>query len=126
MEDLFDKEALQEILKEQMREEGIDLLREGLEKDGDVLVKYPYMTLDDNTEITHSSLQPDQTVLVYIETPVYGGFHHATCMLPAYQWVDIVGYSDEEIEDYTDFLHHNAHLIIEFAAEGGFLNAAAV
>ena len=26
MEDLFDKEALQEILKEQMKEEGIDLL----------------------------------------------------------------------------------------------------
>ena len=89
-------------------------------------MKYPYMTLGDNTEITHSGIQPDQSVKVYIETPVRGGFHHATCILPAYRWVDITGYSEEEIADYTDFLHHNAHLILEFAAIGGFLNAAAV
>ena len=87
---------------------------------------YPYMTLDDNTEITHSSLQADDTVKVYIETPTDGGFHHATCILPTYQWTEIYGYSEEQIEDFTDFLHHNAHLIIEFAGEGGFLNAAAV
>ncbi|MBQ6479677.1 MAG: hypothetical protein IJI45_01035 [Anaerolineaceae bacterium] len=87
---------------------------------------YPYMTLGDNTEITHSGIQADQSVKVYIETPVHGGFHHATCILPSYEWIETYGYSDEEIKDFTDFLHHNAHLILEFAAEGGFLNAAAI
>lgn len=85
-------------------------------------MKYPYVTLHDNTEITHSDVLPDQSVKVYIETPVHGGFHHAICILPSYQWEDIVGYSEEEIAYYTDFLQNNAHLIIEYAAEGGILN----
>ena len=91
--------------------QGFDELKvrnEGIEPRNESLDKYPL-------------LLPK----VYIETPVHGGFHHATCILPAYRWVDISGYSEEEIEDYTDFLHHNAHLILEFAAEG-FLNAAPV
>ena len=89
-------------------------------------MKYPYMTLDDNTEITHSSLMPDGTVMVYIETPVGDEFHYATCALPTYEWKDIYGYGSDEIADFNDFLHHNAHLIIEFAKEGGFENASAV
>ncbi len=39
---------------------------------------YPYMTLNDETEITHSELLPDGQVKVYIETPDQkDGFHHA-------------------------------------------------
>ena len=30
---------------------------------------YPYMTLNDNTEITHSEMMEDGRVKVYIETP---------------------------------------------------------
>ncbi|MCI9662156.1 MAG: hypothetical protein HFI80_11600 [Lachnospiraceae bacterium] len=30
---------------------------------------YPYMTLDDDTEITHSEMKPDGRVKVYMETP---------------------------------------------------------
>ena len=30
---------------------------------------YPYMTLNDDTEITHSEMHPDGRVKVYIETP---------------------------------------------------------
>ena len=30
---------------------------------------YPFMTLDDNTEIVHSEMQPDHRVKVYIEKP---------------------------------------------------------
>ena len=43
---------------------------------------YPFMTLNDNTEIVHSeSLQKDgkEQVEVRIEKPVYGGFHSASC-----------------------------------------------
>lgn len=43
---------------------------------------YPYMTLADDTEITHSPIQGDGTVKVYIETPCNRGFNHATCILP--------------------------------------------
>ena len=30
---------------------------------------YPYLTLNDDTEITHSEVRPDGRVKVYIETP---------------------------------------------------------
>ena len=40
---------------------------------------YPYLTLDDETEITHSQTLDDGRVKVYIETPVDDGFHNATC-----------------------------------------------
>lgn len=38
---------------------------------------YPFMTLNDGTEITHSEIINDngkEKVKVYIETPVEGGF----------------------------------------------------
>lgn len=43
---------------------------------------YPFMTLNDDTEITHSEMKADGSVKVYIETPdEVGGFHNATCWL---------------------------------------------
>ena len=30
---------------------------------------YPYLTLNDGTEYTHSEMKADGTVLVYVETP---------------------------------------------------------
>ena len=51
---------------------------------------YPYVTLNDDTEITHSEMLPDGRVKVYIETPdLRDGFHHATCYLPEYSWEDV-------------------------------------
>ena len=39
---------------------------------------YPFLTLDDNTEIVHSDMQPDGTVKVYLERPdAQLGFRHA-------------------------------------------------
>lgn len=35
---------------------------------------YPYMTLNDDTEITHSEMLPDGRVKVYIGKAVYDGF----------------------------------------------------
>lgn len=54
---------------------------------------YPFMTLEDNTEITHSEKLPDCRVKVYIETPIEGGFHDATCYLPDYKR-EVHGYSE--------------------------------
>ena len=48
---------------------------------------YPFMTLNDDTEITHSEMKPDGKVKVYIETPDdFGGLHNAICWLPDYKW----------------------------------------
>lgn len=86
---------------------------------------YPFMTLADDTEITHSEMKPDQRVKVYIEKPdARDGFHYATCWLPAYEWRDIFGFSQEELRYFDQLVHNNAHLIMEFSRQGGILNAA--
>ena len=62
------------------------------------IMMYPFMTLNDDTEITHSEMKADGKVKVYIETPdEFGGFYNATCWLPDYRWEDIEGYSDTEM-----------------------------
>ena len=86
---------------------------------------YPYMTLNDDTEITHSEMTEDGSVKVYIETPDENdGFHNATCWLPEYRWENIFGYSEEELEYFKKLVRNNAHLIIEFSQEGRFSNAS--
>ena len=85
---------------------------------------YGYMTLPDDTGIAHSEMKPDGSVKVYLEKPVEGGFHSATCYLSAYRWEGIVGFSENEIQKLDKILHDNAHLILEFSQEGGFANAS--
>ena len=86
---------------------------------------YPFLTLKDNTEITHSEMLPDQRVRVYIEKPdAKDCFHHATCYLPGYTWEDVRGFSAAEMERYQEILQSTAHLILQFSKGGGFENAA--
>ena len=85
---------------------------------------YPFIQLDDNTEIVHSELLRDSSVKVYIEKPVEGGFHSAACYLPSYEWRDIAGFSEQDISRYQEILESTAHLIIRFAKSGGFENAS--
>lgn len=86
---------------------------------------YPFMTLNDDTEIVHSEMKPDGRVKVYIERPDEKyGFRHATCWLPEYTWEDIYQFSDEEINRLQKIIESTAHLIMEFSQEGGFENAS--
>lgn len=86
---------------------------------------YPFMTLEDDTEIVHSEMREDKTVKVYIETPDEKyGFRHAACILPGYEWQDISHYSQEEIARFEKIIRSTAHLILEFAQDGGFDSAA--
>ena len=56
----------------------------------EINMMYPFMTLNDETEIVHSDMQEDGTVKVYIERPdEQYGFKHATCWLPQYKWENI-------------------------------------
>lgn len=88
---------------------------------------YPFMTLNDETEIVHSeSMIKDgrEQVKVVIEKPVYGGFHSAACWLPDYRWEDIQGFTSQEIQEYQEFIESLANIIIELARDGGFDRAA--
>ena len=86
---------------------------------------YPYITLNNDTEITHSEMKPDGRVKVYIETPdAEDGFHCAVCWLPDYKWESIEGYNESEMSYFKQLIQNNAHIIIELSREGGILNAA--
>ncbi|MBS5166347.1 MAG: hypothetical protein KHY77_11420 [Butyricicoccus pullicaecorum] len=88
---------------------------------------YPFMTLNDQTEIVHSDpflIDGVETVKVYFERPVAGGFDCAQCLLPQYQWENIEGFSEKEIAYFNEFLSTTAHIIIELAREGGIVHAA--
>lgn len=86
---------------------------------------YPFLTLNNDTEIVHSEMKSDGRVKVYIETPdLRDGFHNATCWLPDYTWENICGYSDTEMEYFKKLIKDNAHLILEFSQEGGILSAS--
>ena len=68
---------------------------------------YPFMTLNDETEIVHSeSMIKDgrEQVKVVIEKPVYGGFHSAACWLPDLRWEQIQVFSQEEIKNYQKYV----------------------
>ena len=78
---------------------------------------YPFIKLEDNTEIVHSELLDNDMVKVYIEKPIYGGFHSTTCYLPVYRWAEVDGFKVEDIEKFQELLESTAHLIIKFARD---------
>ncbi len=82
---------------------------------------YPFLTLEDKTEIVHSELLEGGKIKLYIEKPDEKDcFHNAVCYLPDYKWSDINGFTDSEISKYREIIKSTAGLIIERAAEGGF------
>ena len=86
---------------------------------------YPYLTLNDDTEITHSEMKDDGSVKVYIETPdLKDGFHSVVVWLPEYRWEDVNGYSESEMAYFNQLIHNNAHAILEFSQDGGVLIAS--
>ena len=86
---------------------------------------YPFLTLDDGTEIVHSEMGSDGTVKAYMERPDEKDcFHHAACYLPDYRWEDVLGFSEGELSRLREVIESTAHLILQFSKEGGFENAA--
>jgi hypothetical protein len=86
---------------------------------------YPFLTLDDGTEVVHSEMRPDGSVKVYMEKPDEKDcFHHAACYLPDYRWEDIFGFSKAELSRFQEVIESTAHLILQFSKEGGFEDAA--
>lgn len=88
---------------------------------------YPFMTLEDNTEIVHSESYTEngvERVRVELEKPVEGGFYSAECILPEYTWQKVQGFSKNDIAELQDIIASLAHIIIRLAREGGFDNAS--
>ena len=83
---------------------------------------YPYITLFDETEITHSHLINNygiNEIEVHFERPTDVGFDAARCLLPSYQWIKNEGFSDKEIQFFTQLVETNAHLLYKYAENGG-------
>ena len=89
-------------------------------------MKHSYVVFPDETEVTYSDMDRKGNVRIRIETPTDGGFKCYGCVLPSYEVVESVGYSEPELKKLKEFLYNNAHLILEYAAARGFENAAAV
>ena len=52
---------------------------------------YPFLTMNDHTEIVYSHLLDGGGVNIYVEKPdEYDGFHHAACFLPGCRWEDTI------------------------------------
>lgn len=86
---------------------------------------YPFMTLNDGTEIVYSSPIQNgnqEQVKVQIETPIENGFKSATCILPGYLWANN-GYSEMEMASLKELVKSTAHLLIRFSHEGGIESA---
>ncbi len=92
---------------------------------GEIIMMYPFLTLDDETEITHSDYLENGKVKVYIEKPDEKDcFHHMTCYLPDYSIEEVYGFDRSEVDNFLEIIRSTAHLIIEFSKTGGFNNAA--
>ena len=86
---------------------------------------YPFMTLNDQTEIVHSEMKEDGTVKVYVEKPDEKDFfHNAVCWLPGFRWDEINGFTQEELEIYDEIIRSTVHLILEFSQRGGIESAS--
>lgn len=86
---------------------------------------YPFLTLDDSTEIVHSDMLPDGRVKVYVEKPDEKDcFHHAAWFLPDYTLEESFGFSKSELDKYLKIIRSTAHLILQFSQEGGVDHAA--
>ena len=90
---------------------------------------YSYITLADDTLITHSHLLGDgenKSVIIHFERPKHGGFDTARCSLPSYEWVFRDGFTDNEIAMFEQLLRNSAHTFYKYAELGGMSIAKAV
>ncbi len=80
---------------------------------------WEYVRFEDDTQVSYSDVREDNTVLVVIERPRDWGFDSAECLLPAFNWLRLEGFSADEAKELDEFVHNNASLIMRFAYEGG-------
>lgn len=83
---------------------------------------YPYMTLNDETEITYSDIKKidgKEYIKVYIERPTENGFDTAECLIPDYDTWKFDGFNQNDIDNLKQIVSKGAHLFFKFARKGG-------
>lgn len=83
------------------------------------MMMWEYVRFEDDTQVSYSEVRDDNTVLVVVERPRDWGFDTAECLLPAYNWLRLDGFSEKEASDLDAFVRNNSSLIMRFAYEGG-------
>ena len=84
-------------------------------------MEYPFITLGDGTQISHSEMLADRSVLVYIRKDA---FHRAVLVLPAQEWREVTGFTADELEHIKRIILKMTQLILEFSQKGGFRGAS--
>lgn len=84
-------------------------------------MEYSFITLGDGTQISHSEILADRSVLVYIRKDA---FHRAVLVLPAQEWREVTGFTEDELEHIKRVILKMTPLILEFSQKGGFRGAS--
>ena len=84
-------------------------------------MEYPFITLGDGTQIPHSEMLADRSVLVYIRR---GVLCQAVYALPAQEWREVAGFTEDELEHIKRVIVKMTPLILEFSQKGGFRGAS--
>lgn len=84
-------------------------------------MEYPFITLGDGTQISHSEMLADRSVLVYIRKDA---FHRAVLVLPAQEWREVTGFTADELAQFKRVILKMTPLILEFSQKGGFRGAS--
>ena len=84
-------------------------------------MEYPFVTLGDGTQISHSEMLADRSVLVYIRKDA---FHHAVLVLPAQEWREVIGFTTGKLAQFKRVILKMTPLILEFSQKGGFRGAS--
>ena len=84
-------------------------------------MEYPFITLGNGTQISHSEMLADRSVLVYI---CKDAFHRAVLVLPAQEWREVTGFTEDELEHIKRVILKMTPLILEFSQKGGFRGAS--
>lgn len=58
------------------------------------MVEYPFITLDDSTQIAHSEMLADRRIRVRL---VKDALHCAICLLPDQSWTEVVDFSEDKM-----------------------------
>lgn len=90
------------------------------EKEKEFMEHNPYITLDDDTEITYSDLKDKGNkpyITIYFETPVNNGFKSMDIIYPNGIPEHIKGYTNSEIEKLLYHYNKIGKLVFEYAKE---------
>ena len=84
-------------------------------------MRYPFIKDKDNTEIVFSEVKEDGDVLVFFERwdEIIDDFDSMTLSLKTGKVTDVVGFSDVEVEEKTDYILNMSPLIYRFSRQGG-------